>query len=286
MADEEKDLAESQVTVTEDESAPESDEITFDMDEDVKGAEEAAPKEEAKEEAEEEKKAAAPSPQELQERLTQQQQQISNLNKALHEERKTRQKAKEETQPVLSKEQLRKLWTEHQDDPSVLFNILEYMADQSVKKGKEDAVTEAELFGKKKDIDGFMTAQYPELYKEGSEIRGAIDKTKQELNIADHPFSDMLAMGVQTMMNLPAVIQIYEAAKAEAQKTKADATRKEGLKKSGTAPKGKGAPVLPPENVNRAAFDEVSQRLNMSPRAKKVYAQILKKKPSQITVEG
>ena len=129
--------------------------------------------------------------------LARAQEHINNLNKALHEERQSKKKAAEKGgEPAFTKAQLKELWTEHRDDPDVLFNILSYMADETARSAQAKAVDQVELVSKKKEVDDYLAQNFPDLANDGSPLRVGVDKAKQELMLADHPFGDILALGL------------------------------------------------------------------------------------------
>jgi len=149
--------------------------------------------------------------------LARAQEHINNLNKALHEERQAKKKAAEKSgEPAFTKAQLKELWTEHRDDPDVLFNILSYMADETARSAQAKAVDQVELVNKKKEVDDYLAQNFPDLANDSSPLRAGVDKAKQELMLTDHPFGDILALGLNNLLNLPQTVKAaYEMGKKE-----------------------------------------------------------------------
>ncbi len=232
-----------------------------------------------------------PDPQVLAAQLMRAQEHINNLNKALHEERQSKKKAAEKGgEPAFTKAQLKELWTEHRDDPDVLFNILSYMADETARSAQAKAVDQVELVSKKKEVDDYLAQNFPDLANDGSPLRVGVDKAKQELMLADHPFGDILALGLNNLLNLPGTVRAaYEMGKKEAQGGKQMDRRKEKINAS-NLPKGKTHKVDADDRHTEPASPEVrdvAKRIGLSKQGQEIYQRILKNaKTRSVTVEG
>ncbi len=232
-----------------------------------------------------------PDPQVLAAQLMRAQEHINNLNKALHEERQSKKKAAEKGgEPAFTKAQLKELWTEHRDDPDVLFNILSYMADETARSAQAKAVDQVELVSKKKEVDDYLAQNFPDLANDGSPLRVGVDKAKQELMLADHPFGDILALGLNNLLNLPNTVRAaYEMGKKEAQGGKQMDRRKEKINAS-NLPKGKTHKVDADDRHTEPASPEVrdvAKRIGLSKQGQEIYQRILKNaKTRSVTVEG
>jgi len=232
-----------------------------------------------------------PDPQVLAAQLMRAQEHINNLNKALHEERQSKKKAAEKTgEPVFTKAQLKELWTEHRDDPDVLFNILSYMAEDTAKNAQANAVNQVELVNKKKEVDDYLAQNFPELAADGSPLRLGVDKAKQELMLADHPFGDILALGLNNLLNLPTTVKAaYEMGKKEAMGGQRIDRRREKINAT-NLPKGKTHKVDADDRHTEPASPEVrdvAKRIGLSKQGQEIYQRILKNaKTRSVTVEG
>lgn len=230
-------------------------------------------------------------PEVLAAQLARAQEHINNLNKALHEERQSKKKAAEKGgEPAFTKAQLKELWTEHRDDPDVLFNILSYMADETARSAQAKAVDQVELVSKKKEVDDYLAQNFPDLANDGSPLRVGVDKAKQELMLADHPFGDILALGLNNLLNLPGTVRAaYEMGKKEAQGGKQMDRRKEKINAS-NLPKGKTHKVDADDRHTEPASPEVrdvAKRIGLSKQGQEIYQRILKNaKTRSVTVEG
>lgn len=232
-----------------------------------------------------------PDPQVLAAQLMRAQEHINNLNKALHEERQSKKKAAEKTgEPVFTKAQLKELWTEHRDDPDVLFNILSYMAEDTAKNAQANAVNQVELVNKKKEVDDYLAQNFPELAADGSPLRLGVDKAKQELMLADHPFGDILALGLNNLLNLPTTVKAaYEMGKKEAMGGQRIDRRREKINAT-NLPKGKTQKVETDDTATERTSPEamdIANRIGLSKQGRQIYQRILRNsKTRSVTVEG
>jgi hypothetical protein len=215
---------------------------------------------------------------------------IKNLNKALHEARQERKgkgkEADKEGEAPLTKEQLRAIMKEHKDDPDVLLNVIEYAAQQAAKGAEKKAVDAVELSTKKKELDDYLSKNYPDLAEAESEGRVLIDKIKDQLTVGDHPYGDFLAVAVRTQLMLPSILQAaVEQGKKEAQGKNADDKRKDAIR-GNALPKGKGTGGAGSGKATLSAESaDVAGRLGLSPKGKSIYAQMLKGSKKPMSVE-
>lgn len=212
---------------------------------------------------------------------------VSDLNKALHEERKSKKeaaKASEET-PPLSKAELQKLWKEYQNDPDTLFQITAYMTEQAARGASKEVIDKNKIGENKKETDAFLQKNYPDLYKEDSEMRRAVDKTKDEMGFTDHPYGDFVGTAVQLLINAPNIMKnVYDKGRNDALSGKAEKTRKEVVRESGLTPKGK-----PPGKEAAHLTDsqkDVASRLGLTGNKLKTFEKIVSKNAKIISVEG
>ena len=217
-----------------------------------------------------------------------------NLNKALHEERQTK-KAKDDGEVKLSDAEVTKLLEEYKDDPQTLKNIIRYIAKEEAKGAKREAIDETEIATKKKEIDTYLQSDLPELSKEGSELRGVVDNIKKHLNIEDHPFGDLFAVGVHMAMNRKTLLQsAFDAGKKAALGDKGEAARKDAIKGNELL---KGGKKVPGQGDLTAAHKDVAKRLGISERRPgendasynrrmTIFKNIVSKPGAAVTVEG
>lgn len=109
------------------------------------------------------------------------------LNRALHEERQKRKWATEKEEVVLTDEQVIGLLEEYKDDPRTLLNVIKYQAAQAAKGATKQAVEDEGVKAKKAEADAYLNKSFPGLNEEGSELRAAVDKTKEYIGVKDHP---------------------------------------------------------------------------------------------------
>lgn len=233
------------------------------------------PKPEAKEE---------PKDDEINSQLQSLKQQINDLNRALHHERqkaKERDKAKESDEPVLTDAQIKELIRTHGDDPDTLLQINRYIAEQAAKKASKESVDAQQLAQMKAKVDAHVSTAYPELYQEGSQARGYVEKIKGSLNLSSHPFGDYLAASAWVADNIEVIKkQEYERGKEEGLKGKVNETRKQNIKTSAPIPPkpaSKKVSVKIPDEVR-----EVADRLEMTPDQMKIYAKLRGKSNSMM----
>lgn len=239
MPDEEKEESEAKGEEEKGEDQSEFlNEIHFEDEED---SEEVIEEEEEKKKGEKKEEKSEPSEADkLKTELERLKEDKKNLQKALHDKRFERRKEKEkEETPVLTDDQLVAILEEHKNDPRVLLNAIKYQAEQIAKGVRKNVLDETEIKAKQKDIDAFMKARYADLDVEDSEIRVAVDKTKETLGLTDNPFGDYLATGVQVLNNLEGIVKHwYEEGKKAAASETMDAARKKQIKDGQLTPGG------------------------------------------------
>ena len=230
----------------------------------------------------------------LEETVTRLQEDKKNLNKALHEERQAK-KAEKTDEVKLSDAEINKLLEEYKDDPQTLKNIIRYIAKEEAKGAKREAIDETEIATKKKEIDTYLQSDLPELNKEGSELRGVVDNIKKHLNIEDHPFGDLFAVGVHMAMNRKTLLQgAFDAGKKAALGDKGETARKDAIKGNELL---KGGKKVPGQGDLTAGHKDVAKRLGISDRRPgendasynrrmTIFKNIVSKPGAAVTVEG
>lgn len=213
---------------------------------------------------------------------------INDLNKALSESRtklKEKETAKAE-EPQLSKEQLKQMFKEYQDDPDTLFAITQYMAEQAAKGASGKAIETAKIGENKKQIDSYLSTNYPDLAKPESPLRSAVDKTVAEMGLSDNPYGDFLAIGVQTVLNMPKLMkQAYDSGRKDEAGGKAEKSRKEIVKESGLTPKGKGSSKSVSATLSETQM-ETAKKLGLKGDQLKTFSRIINKGASSVSMGG
>lgn len=255
-------------------------ELNLDGEEDDENKEEEKEKEKSAKKDKQEDKDKKPeiTLEQLQEQLDQKENKIKDLNVALHQERQAKKALKEgkDDEPALTEAQLRQLFSEHQDDPDTMFNLMKYMVKQGVKGTEEKAVDAAEISQRKKQLDDLVTQTYPDMLKDTSELRTDANTIKSKLRIDDHPFGDFLAISAMVHRDMGQLLKNeYERGRQEALGDKADQHRKKTVKKASLTPPGKGSDKS--ETALPANIEEVSSRIGLSKRGKEIYGQLRKK---------
>ena len=205
------------------------------------------------------------------------------LNRALHEER---QKRKEKDEVALTDDQIMGLLNEYKDDPRTLLNVIKYQAQQAARGETKKAVEDEGTKAKKAEADAYLAKTFPDLDKDGSELRTAVNKTKEYIGVADHPMGDLIGTAVEYLRAGPVLMrQAYEKGVADAKAGKAEEARKGEIKETLLTPKGS-----PPgkREASTPEIADVAKRLGLtSPRQ----LALLKKlragaKTRTISVEG
>ena len=227
-----------------------------------------------------------PPADDLEKKLRKAEEQITNLNKALHAERQAKKadKPKGGDEEPLSEQQLRALFKEHQDDPDTLYNLVQYMAQQSAKGVKKEAINEAEISRKQKEIKQAIDEYYPDVYSDSSDLHRQVEEVKDHFHIKDHPFADFLALGILVHRDLEDHRkEAYEKGKEEALKGKtADDKRKQDIKGKDLAPDSKSkkskATTITPE------IEETAKQIGLTPSQMKIYARLRAKPTNRVEV--
>lgn len=211
-----------------------------------------------------------------------------NLNKALHEERQQKKKAKTDDSgegEELTEAQLRDLMKEHHDDPEALFNIVQYMSRQAAKREKTAAINESEISAKRKGLENLVSQRHPDFLDPESELRKQSDKVRGELNLEDHPYGDFLALGANTYLHLPEIMkEVYARGKEDALKQVEEANREKRIEGSKLTPAGSSKPsggARLPKDVGT-----VAKQLGMTASQAKIYQRLVGNKSGIVTVEG
>lgn len=215
---------------------------------------------------------------------------VTDLNKALHEERKSKKeaaKSKDEEPPKVTRTELKKLYEEYKDDPDTMFQLIEYVAAEAAKGASKDAISRNKVTDNRKEIDGYLQQNFPDLYTDASELRRAVDKTKSEMGFDDHPYGDFVGTAIQTMLNLPHLAKkYYDQGRSDANSGKAEKKRQELVKDGSLTPKGKGNAGTDVKGLQGKHL-EVANRLELSPSARKILEKMTSKGAvSTVNVEG
>ena len=232
---------------------------------------------------------AEPDLKTIQTELQQAQSKIKDLNRALHEERKEKKALKKDTpedEPPLSRAELKALMTEHKDDPEVMLNIVDYMAKQAAKGASKDTISKAEMSSRSQEMSTMLKQRFPALYEDGSDIRTAVDQTKEKLGFADHPYGDFVGTAVQVMMNFPTALkQSYEQGKKDALQGGAEKTRQQLVSESQVGKQSK-TPGKKPEETLTASQLETAKRMGFTGKRLETYRKMLGKSVKSVSVEG
>ena len=139
-----------------------------------------------------------------------------------------------------SDEQLLGMLEAHKEDNVVLLQIMKQVGKQAAKKGEKNAINAAEMASQKKQLDSYLSENWPEINDESSEIYGDVQKAKELLHLEDHPMADFLAAGSVVFMNMKEMIkQAEERGKKANLKDASDNNRKKSIKNKKLSPKGK-----------------------------------------------
>ena len=181
------------------------------------------------------------------------------LNRALHEER---QKRKEKDEVALTDDQILGLLEEYKDDPRTLLNVIKYQAQQAAKGETKKAVEDEGTKAKKAEADAYLSKSFPGLNEEGSELRAAVDKTKEYIGVKDHPLGDLVGVAVEYLRAGPVLMrQAYEKGVADAKAGKVEEARKGEIKETVLSPKG--SPPGKKGEASSADIADVAKRLGL-----------------------
>jgi hypothetical protein len=213
---------------------------------------------------------------------------IKNLNAGAYKMRKALE-AKDTTDKdedgKFTDTQLLGMLREHKDDDAVQLQIMKHVSEESSKKIEAKVVDAAEIAATKKQVDSFITKNWPEINEEGSDLRKDVDEAKKMLRIEDHPYSDYLGIAAALVTNLPDMITAAEERGKSAKiKDKNETNRKQSIKDNKLSDKGRkiGAEVKLPAQAQATA-----KQLGLTKSQIKIYKQMLgpEKGKQPITVE-
>lgn len=243
--------------------------------------------EEKKEAKKEEKKKEPDEPEvdKLRKDLDQLRRDKNDLKKALHEARQEKKKPKDEDEAVLSEAELLQIIKDNKDDPVVMLNAMKYMAQQTAKGAKKEAINSVEISQKKQQFDTILRERYKDFDDEDSPIRKSTEKAKEVMMIKDHPFADALGTAVTVFANLPSISKYwFEEGKKAATDDKVNAAREKQIKDGKLTPPGSKSTVAIDEGsgkLSESALETARQKFGWKPgsRQMKIYEQqILGKK--------
>lgn len=207
--------------------------------------------------------------------------------RAFYSERQERKAEKKEAKGddvTLSDAEIKAIMKEHKDDPEVIFNAVTYKVQQMMKGGVKSAVNEVEVKNKQEKLSTILRERLGEAFDDDdSDARKSLMKTRQTLNLEDHPFGDFLAYGAAIADMLPNLAkQWYERGKKDALGKTADDGRKSDIEDGKLTPSGdrkpdgngkpnKGLTDSQKETAKLMGFDK-------DPRKMKIYTdQIIKR---------
>ncbi len=199
---------------------------------------------------------------------------LEKENKRLgYQLRKADKGGNEDKEDVFTDAQLLQMMKDHADDPAVLFQVMKQMNKQSGDSVAKTAEAKADVKAKRKELEEISEKVFPGVLKDDSPIHDGIQQTMSNYGLSDHPYGDVLSLGIMTITNLPSMI---ENAKKHAQKQglgkAADAKRKDKIKANNLADKGsKSTPIKLSPGAN-----ETAKSLNMNKRQKELYQKFLK----------
>lgn len=178
-----------------------------------------------------------------------------------------------------TRDQLKQMLDENREDPDVVLNIIEHVAKQISGDEAKTHVDAAELSKMKKDLDGYLTASWPDAFVEGSKDHQDIQQAKDALHLNDHPLGDYLAGAATMLTQVPDMIDNAKKEARESAITVEDNRKKTIKQNSLESGKPKSVPGKPPGNAL-----EVAKQMGLSKSATKVYLQLRNKKTTA-TVE-
>lgn len=215
-------------------------------------------------------------------------QHVKDLQKALHQTRQENKQLKEGKEQqrgdeeFLTRQQLKGILDEHGNDWDVVLNAVDHQVAKAVAKAKGEVKNDVETKEIQKRLNGFLQTEWPDVVKEDSEIRPHLDKTKEELGIAASPYGDFLAAGAHFLTNWrnmadTIVKQTEERVRKEALGEKAEGARKKVVQQTSLAVKG-GADKTKAAPAVSANVDAIAKQMNMSPRQRQIYTQLVGKR--------
>jgi len=179
--------------------------------------------------------------------------------------------AKEEAQ--FTDAQLLGMIEEHQDDPSVMLQIMKQVSKQTAGNEAETKLLAAEMTQRKKEMDSYLTATWPDIHDEGSENYQNVQSAKEMMNVAEHPLGDFLGAASMMFMQMPQMLEnAKKEAREEALKGNTEIKRKQNIK-ANSLEQGKKKESSSVQNSN---FNANVKQFGMNKSTAKIYAQILK----------
>ena len=116
-------------------------------------------------------------------------------------------------------------------------------------------------------------------------MRADIDRTKDELGIADHPYGDMFAVGFNLFKDMDELIEAaYEGGKEDALKGTADDKRKKEIKDK-ALPSSKKLPYKKTYGLSASQIETATQ-MGLTQDQLPAYTKLVGKKPRIVSVEG
>ncbi len=211
---------------------------------------------------------------------------INDLNRGISSIRRELKAAKTATADKdveFSDAQLLSMLEEHKDDPAVQLQIMKQIGQQAAKGTKTDAVNEVEITGNKRQMAAILSKTYPDLNKEGSEMRTDVDSVKAKLGITDHPYGDYFATGALILQNFEGIITAAkEQGKTEALKIKGEEGRKKGIKASALA--STGGKKSKQVELSSKVKNNIKE-IGLNPRQASIYAKLIKSADRSMTME-
>ena len=199
-----------------------------------------------------------------------------DLARAYYQKRKEKDKPKEDD-PEFTDAQLLALIREHKDDEAVTLQIMKQVAKQQGKVHAIDAVKNQRIKSMRQNIDGFLSENFAQYVSEESPQHEELLKSKELMDLSDHPFGDFLAVSSIIASNFPTIVEnVRKQAFDEALKKKGEETRKQSIKESAPATSKKqsgAAPVSEGESQWRAT----AKQMNMTESQTKRYLEMMRK---------
>ncbi len=170
-------------------------------------------------------------------------------------------------------------------DTQVELNVLKYLAQQVSKGEVKEAVNAAEMSRKADDFTKLLQGRFPDIANPTSDMRVDVDKTKEELGIADHPYGDIFAVGFRLFQDMDELLEAsYEAGKEDRLKGTADEKRKQDIKAK-ELPSSKKSPYKKTHGLTTSQLETATQ-MGLSSDQLPAYAKLVGKKPRIVSVEG
>jgi len=213
--------------------------------------------------------------------------QIKNLNKGAYQMRKaleSKDKDKGDDEVEFTDAQLLGMLQEHKEDPAVVMQIMKYIGQQSARKAKDETLDAADIASTKKQVDAFVSKNWPELSEEGSDLRKDVDEAISSLRLKEHPYAEYLGISAALLANLPDMLKAAEEkGKSGALKDKTETNRKQSIKDKKLSDTGK---KKTPESAKLSDTQEqTANQLGLTPDQKKLYSKWMKNKKQPVVAE-